>query len=156
MVAVSPGVCTENYWLSTSPGKPAKFSSIAKCMPKYDQIPEQIEVETDALLLEQAKAFICDLHATARNYGKIIHHADALAAGLAIGRCLQKSRDSNKPGQSEDANGSRPLFPGILLVLKSNNSKKPSPNFFLFFFRTKPIPSPPPLTEKPPNKCPMN
>jgi len=50
-------------------------------MPKHDQTAEQIEAETDALLLEQAKAFIRELRATARNapYGKIIHHADAFA-----------------------------------------------------------------------------
>ena len=36
-------------------------------MPKHGQTAEQIESETDALLLEQAKAFIRDLRATARN-----------------------------------------------------------------------------------------
>ena len=50
-------------------------------MPKHDQTAEQIEAETDALLLEQAKAFIRDLRATARNapYGKIIRQAEACA-----------------------------------------------------------------------------
>jgi hypothetical protein len=50
-------------------------------MPKHDQTSEQIETETDRLLLEQAKAFIRDLRATARNapYGKIISLADAFA-----------------------------------------------------------------------------
>ena len=36
-------------------------------MPKHDQTAEQTEAETDALLLEQAKAFIRDLRTTARN-----------------------------------------------------------------------------------------
>jgi len=50
-------------------------------MPKHDQTAEQIEAETDRLLLEQAKAFIRDLRATARNapYGKILSLADAFA-----------------------------------------------------------------------------
>ena len=33
-------------------------------MPKHDQTAEQIEAETDALLLAQAKVFIHDLRAT--------------------------------------------------------------------------------------------
>ena len=36
-------------------------------MPKHDQTSEQIEAKIDALLLEQVKAFIRDLRATARN-----------------------------------------------------------------------------------------
>ena len=36
-------------------------------MPKHDQTAKQIEAETDALLLEQAKAFIRELRATAQN-----------------------------------------------------------------------------------------
>ena len=50
-------------------------------MPNFDKPPDQIEAETDRLLLEHAKAFIRDLRATARNapYGKIIHRADVFA-----------------------------------------------------------------------------
>ena len=50
-------------------------------MPNFDKSPEQIESDTDRLLLEQAQAFIRDLRATARNapYGKIIHRADLFA-----------------------------------------------------------------------------
>ena len=36
-------------------------------MPKHDQTAEQVEAETDAPLLEQAKAFNRELRATARN-----------------------------------------------------------------------------------------
>jgi len=36
-------------------------------MPKHDQTTEQVEAETDALLLEEAKAFIGKFRATARN-----------------------------------------------------------------------------------------
>jgi hypothetical protein len=50
-------------------------------MPKHDHTPEQIEAETDALLLEQAQAIIRELRAAARNapYGKIIQRAEAFA-----------------------------------------------------------------------------
>jgi len=50
-------------------------------MPRHDQTPEQIEAETDRLLLEQAQAFIRDMRATAQNapYGKVVQNADAFA-----------------------------------------------------------------------------
>ena len=50
-------------------------------MPRYDQTAEQIEAETDRLLLEQAQAFIRDMRAAAQNapYGKVIQRADAFA-----------------------------------------------------------------------------
>ena len=55
-------------------------------MPNLDKTAEQIEAENECFLLEQAKAFIRDLRATAQNapYGKIIHLADAFA--LKAGR----------------------------------------------------------------------
>jgi hypothetical protein len=50
-------------------------------MPNFDKTSEQIESETDRLLLEQAKAFIRDLRASAQNapYGKVIQRAEAFA-----------------------------------------------------------------------------
>ena len=43
-------------------------------MPKHDQTAEQIEAETDALLLEETKALIRDLRATARNQLRIMNY----------------------------------------------------------------------------------
>ena len=43
-------------------------------MLKHDQTSEQIEAETDTLLLEQEKAFIRELRATARNQLRILNY----------------------------------------------------------------------------------
>ena len=50
-------------------------------MPNLDKTAEQIEAETDRLLLEHAKALIRDCRAAAQNapYGKIIQRAEACA-----------------------------------------------------------------------------
>ena len=50
-------------------------------MPKHDPTAKQIEAETDRLFLEQAKTFLRDIRAAARNatYGKILSLADAFA-----------------------------------------------------------------------------
>ena len=50
-------------------------------MPNLDKTADQIEAETDRLLLEHAKALIRDCRAAAQNapYGKIIQRAEACA-----------------------------------------------------------------------------
>jgi len=71
-------------------------------MPNYDKTAEQIEAETDRILLEQAKAFIRDLRQTANNapYGKIVNRSEIVAVErgreftrLALETIVQEQND---------------------------------------------------------------
>jgi len=71
-------------------------------MPNYDKTAEQIEAETDRILLEQAKAFIRGLRATTNNapYGKIVNRAEIVAVHqgreftrLALETIVQEQND---------------------------------------------------------------
>ena len=63
-------------------------------MPRHDQTPEQIEAETDRLLLEQAQAFIRDMRATAQNapYGKVVQNGREFARNV-LQTIIQEQND---------------------------------------------------------------
>ena len=57
------------------------FSHERNPIPNYDKTPEQIEAETDRIILEQAQAFVRELRNAAQHapHGQVINRADAAA-----------------------------------------------------------------------------